>query len=80
MDDTHAKVTIELDAEQALVLFDLLARWSDLGVLSIRLEHRAEQRVLWDVLATLESVLVEPLLPDYRDRLNEARNRIQDEG
>jgi|SwirhisoilCB3_FD_contig_31_15457833_length_991_multi_2_in_0_out_0_2 hypothetical protein len=72
------KVLIELTRPEALVLFELLARWNERGSGDIHLEHQAEQRVLWDIEATLESALVEPLMPDYQDRLAQARQRIKD--
>jgi hypothetical protein len=72
------KVVIELTRAEALVLFDLLARWSERGGSDLHLEHQAEQRVLWDVEAMLESGLADTLLPDYQDRLIEARQRVED--
>ncbi len=78
-DDPHEKVTIELSAEEALVLFDLLARWGDTNAMSVTLEHQSEQRVLWDILATLESALVEPFMADYPDRVRAAREQLQDD-
>lgn len=79
MDDSHEKVTVELSAAEALVLFDLLARWGDTNAMSVTLEHPSEQRLLWDILATLESALAEPFMPDYSDRVRAARKQIQDD-
>ncbi len=78
VDETSETVTIELTAHEALVLFELLSGWGERDAQSIPLEHQAERRVLWDILATLESTLVEPLMPDYHDRLNKAREMVQD--
>ena len=79
MDVSHEKVTVELSAAEALVLFDLLARWGDTNAMSVTLEHPSEQRLLWDILATLESALAEPFMPDYSDRVRAARKQIQDD-
>ncbi len=73
------KVNVELTAQEALILFDLLSRWSESDSMTILLQHQAEQRVLWDIHAELESQLVEPILPDYLDRLRKAREMVQDE-
>jgi hypothetical protein len=60
------------------VLFELLFRWEETDAIHAFLEHPAEQRVLWHILGTLESALVEPFMPDYDDRLNQARDLVQD--
>jgi hypothetical protein len=41
-------------------------------------QDQAEQRVFWDIEATLETLLVEPLAADYRAKLEAARDRIRD--
>jgi hypothetical protein len=79
MSNIDEKITIELTSQEALVLFDLLSRWGETDKLSVLLEHQAEQRVLWDMLSMLESKLIDPFAPDYRERLNEAREMVQDE-
>jgi hypothetical protein len=72
------KVPVELSRPEALVLFGLLTRWSEQDRSDIHLEHPAEQRVLWNIEAMLKTVLVEPFMPDYRDRLAQARQVVQD--
>jgi hypothetical protein len=52
------KVTITLSRDEALVLFEFLLRFTEQQQLDIR--DQAEQRVLWDILADLESALPEP--------------------
>lgn len=74
------KVTLELTPQEALILFEVLSRWSETNEMSMTLEHRAEQRVLWNILATLESTLSEPFLPDYQERLKYARDSLQSSG
>lgn len=78
MENMNEKVTIELTPQEALVLFDMLSRWSETDTWHVSLEHQAEQRVLWDILAALENILDEPFMPDYQERLNTAREMVQD--
>jgi hypothetical protein len=69
-------MNLELSDDEALVLFDFLARWEDTGRLAI--SDQAEQRVLWDVHALLERELTAPLNPDYARLVAEARDRVRD--
>jgi hypothetical protein len=73
------RITIQLSKQEALVLFELLPRWGETNALSAPLEHRAEQRVLWNILGRLESILAEPFMPNYSDQLNMARELIQED-
>jgi hypothetical protein len=70
-------VHIEFSDDEALVLFEWLSRHDDPNALEF--QDQAEQRVLWDLLAHLESALVAPLLPDYQDRLAKARAEVRDQ-
>lgn len=70
------KVQIELTSDEALVLFELLSRYSDSE--SLVIEDQAEQRALWNLLCVLERQLVEPLRPEYVDLLQRARERLRD--
>jgi hypothetical protein len=70
-------ITIQLSQAEALVLLEFLSRYSDAGKLEI--EDQAEQRALWDLGASLEKVLVEPFMPNYRELLEIARRQIRDE-
>jgi hypothetical protein len=67
-------ITLRLSSDQALVLFDWLSRFND--ATNLRFDHAAEQRVLWDVEAMLESQLLVPLDPEYRNMLMMARDRV----
>lgn len=69
-------VSLRLTQEQALVLFDWLARSSEAGPASFA--HQAEQRVLWDLEAELEKVTIAPLSSDYAARLHSARDAVAD--
>jgi hypothetical protein len=70
------RVSLDLTADEALVLFEFLSRYSD----SERLEtvDQAEQRALWNLCALLERSLVPSFDPDYADQLASARGRLRD--
>lgn len=72
---TDETVSLNLTMDEALVLFEFLARAGD----SDRLElvDQAEQVALWKLEAALEPVLVQILQPDYRDQVAAARARLQ---
>jgi hypothetical protein len=74
---TNETVTIKLSASEALVLYEFLSRFSDDEVLKI--EDQAEERVLWNVCASLESRLTEPMAQDYGAVLAKARAEVRDE-
>lgn len=71
---------IRLDANEAIVLFELLSRWCDRKATrtpsSDCFEHNAECAVLNDILATLESQMVAPLQQNYKQTLEDARNSL----
>jgi hypothetical protein len=70
-------VRIELSQDQALVLFEFLARF-DAAQGTMPLDSAA-QKVLWVVEAALEKILVAPLAKDYDRLLQEARERVLNE-
>ena len=70
-------VILTLSGDEALVLFDWLARSSDTGVPAPFVDQ-AEARDLWHVEAVLERSLVAPFREDY-EFLNEARRAVRDE-
>jgi hypothetical protein len=67
-------VTIELSADEALVLFELLARFDETERLQLR--SNAEFVALCRVQAQLEKALVLPFDPKYREFLEQARARV----
>jgi len=71
MQDT---IQMKLSQSEALVLFEFVSRFTGEEVLEIR--DPAEERVLWDICATLESVLVEPFQKNYRELLEVARQDL----
>jgi len=68
-------VQISLSKQEALVLFDWLARMSESGSLN-DLVDCVEEHVLWDIEASLESILSEPLDSNYREILETARKEL----
>lgn len=69
-------VTLALTQDEAIVLLEWLSRFNVDG--DCRFEDQAEQRVLWDLEASLESMLSAPLKPDYAETLARARARLRD--
>ncbi len=70
------KVHLELTREEAIVFFEWLARFNKAD--DARFEDQAEQRVLWDIEAMLETTLVEPLESSYGELLARARAAVRD--
>jgi hypothetical protein len=69
-------VTLELTGDEALVLFEFLHRFEDTDKLSI--SDQSEERILWNLSARLEKVLVAPFASNYAQLLEEARERLRD--
>lgn len=74
----QSPIALELSYAEALVLFELTSRFSKTDQLAI--EHRAEERALWDICCQLERVLAEPSHRDYRELLAAARDEVADDG
>lgn len=74
-DATDDRMNLSLSNDEALVFFEWLTRFN-----ASRPEFvdQAEQRVLWNLEAMLESGLVPPLRADYDALLNAARDRVRD--
>lgn len=70
------KVNLELSREQALVLFEWLSNFN--ATEDRQFDDQAEERVLWDIEAMLESSLVEPFDARYKELLAEARAAVRD--
>ncbi|MFK7739921.1 MAG: hypothetical protein AB8H80_06320 [Planctomycetota bacterium] len=71
-------IQVQLESDEALVLFEFLRRFCDSDRLSV--EDQAEERVLWDLLAMLE----QQCPPsggggEYGDRLAAARSAVRDQ-
>jgi hypothetical protein len=68
-------ISVTLTPDEALVLFDLLFRFSESD--SLNIEHEAEAQALNNMCCLLEKELVEPFQSTYRESLRDARNRLQ---
>jgi hypothetical protein len=73
---SNQKVTLELSSDAGLVFYNWLRRFNQNA--SYGFEDQAEQRVLWDIEAMLESALVEPFDAKYDELLAAARARVRD--
>lgn len=69
-------ITITLSRNESLVFFEFLSRYTEEGRLDI--QDQAEQRVLWNLQAALESALPEPFAHDYLQHLQRARQSVRD--
>jgi len=74
---TEEETQISLTNDEALVLFEMLTRFSNTDKLNI--EHQSEERVLWNLTCILEKELIEPLKYNYAQLLHEARERLKDD-
>jgi hypothetical protein len=70
------KVQLTLSRHEALVFFEWLSRFNKTK--DVQFEDQAEQRVLWDIEAMLESTLVEPFESSYAALLAQARQAVRD--
>jgi hypothetical protein len=65
---------LELTDDEALVLFEWLARLDASNTLPV--QDPAEEHVLWSLHAQLERTLTEPFREDYRELVERARRRV----
>lgn len=75
--ENRGTVAVELTADEALVLFEFLQRFSETRALSI--QDQAEERALWNLCCLLEKVLSEPFDRNYHELLAQAQNRLRDQ-
>lgn len=73
-------VTLTLSQSEAVVLFELLHRMEadEASLENVVFADQAEQRVVWDMSACLERLLVEPFASDWVDKLAAARSIVRD--
>ena len=76
MTSTPEPISLELTRDEALVLFEFLARYDESDQLGT--VDQAEERALWHLHAMLERVMVEPFSPEYAELLAAARERLRD--
>jgi hypothetical protein len=72
----RGRLGVDLGRDEALVLYEWVCRFNQRE--DVVFDDQAEQRVLWDLEASLESLLVEPLSDNYTDLLAAARERVRD--
>ena len=70
------RVKLDLTHDEALVLYDWLTRFNQRD--NADFADQAEERVMFDLEAMLEKVLVAPLQSDYAARLAQARVNVRD--
>lgn len=70
-------IQILLTLDEAIVLGEFLGRFNKTEHADL-FEDQAEQRVLWDLEASLEEQLVEPFAENYAELLAAARTRVRD--
>jgi hypothetical protein len=66
---------LELTDDQALVLFEWLARLDEQDAFPV--EDPAEEQVLWCLHGQLEKALSEPFRANYRELVEQARARVR---
>lgn len=76
---SNGKLLLELSKDEALVLFDILARLNEDEGFEKLLSDDIERKIFWDMESTLESKLSEPLSSDYNDRLKDAKQKLKTE-
>jgi hypothetical protein len=71
--------SVALDADEALVLFEFLSRWSHDGK-PLEIADASEVATLDGILCQLEKQLVDPFRADYAERLEKARAVVRRRG
>ena len=77
MEKNIGGAAISLTSDEAVVLFEFLARFRFEQKLEVI--DQAEERVLWNLHCLLEEKLVEPLKAEYPELIAHARNRLRDQ-
>jgi len=75
-----ADVSVTLSSDEALVLFEVLHRWEDMGLYERADLVPGERTALWALSGLLESLLVEPFRADYGALVDQARQRLRERG
>ena len=69
------KINIELSKDEAIVLFEWISS-VDFDSFKGIFTDNSERKVLFDILSSLEDVMNEPFLENYKELLKESRNRL----
>lgn len=79
MNSDRPPISLPLRYDEVVVLPDLLGRWERDGTLdSLPFHDQAEQRVLWDLAASLEPFVDEAFSTDYAAVVAAAREHVRD--
>ena len=70
-------VEISLTADEAVVLFEFVRRFSDSDQLTI--VDQSEQRALWNLCCVFERGALSSIEGDWPELLQQARSRLRDE-
>ncbi len=70
-------IQLNLTSDEAYVIFELVKRFSDSGSLAI--EHKAEERALWNLGCLLEEKLEKVFDKDYSEIIELCRERLEDD-
>ncbi len=70
-------INLNITKDEALVLFELVSRYSNTDILSI--EHQSEQRALWNLTCVFEKTINEAYDIEYKEALELARSNLKDE-
>ncbi|MBF0208862.1 MAG: hypothetical protein HQK53_18520 [Oligoflexia bacterium] len=73
----NTKISIELNMAEAIVIANFLARQNDFKNGTANVDNY-EKRALWNLECLLEKVLTEPLINNYGDLLNRAKELLAD--
>lgn len=71
------KIVVELTKEEAIVLLDWLSRFNESENRDF-FQDQAEERVLWDMEASIEKVIGETFDNNYAEILSKAREKVRD--
>jgi len=72
------ELNIRLTKDEALVLFEFVSRLNETEHKEL-FQDQSEQKMMWLIEGQLQKILVEPFRPDYKDIIDNARNKIRDE-
>lgn len=75
MGNVKNHVAVQLGKDEALVLFDWLARFNELDHTGV---DDVERQTLFNLESCLEEILVEPLESDYKESVAKAKNILRD--
>ena len=77
--ESNDNISLELSKEEALVFLDWLFRFNENeNDNSSLFEDQAEERIFWDIEATLEKVITATLESNYSEILSKARKKVRD--